>query len=62
MLKKNGKETTAVLIHIPNDLYNKYVESLDRRHLKRQPYSAELFCEAIEKDLAEHEMFRNKES
>ena len=44
-------ETTAVLLHVPNDLYDRYVASVEKRSLKRQHYSTKLFYEAIQRDL-----------
>ncbi len=44
-------DSTAVLLHIPNSLYDKYIKSVEERSLKRQHYSTKLFCEAIQRDL-----------
>lgn len=48
------KETVAVLIHIPKELYTEYSESVNKRNLKRQAYSTELFCKAIIQDIKEN--------
>lgn len=48
---KEVPDTTAVLLHVPNDLYARYITSVEKRSLKRQHYSTKLFYEAIQRDL-----------
>ena len=47
------KDTVAVLIHIPKNLYNEYHKTLTARGLKRQQFSSQLFCDAIESEIAD---------
>ena len=55
MSKRTGRKTTAVLVHIEDELYEKYVKSIEKRSMKRQSYSAKLFTQAIQEDLAKYE-------
>ena len=54
MRRNPDKDTTAVLIHIESSLYDKYLKTLDERHLKRQAHSAEVFEKAIEEEIKRH--------
>jgi len=54
MRRNLDKTTTAVLIHIPNDLYELYLTTLRERGLKRQVHSSKLFVQAIEEEIEKH--------
>ena len=58
MKRNKTKDTVAVLMHIPIDLYEGYLTSLVTRGLKRQTYNPKLFCKAIELDIKQ---FKNVE-
>ena len=54
MTKLSKEDTTAVLLHIPNDVYKKYLSILKEKGFSRQPYSAKLFIQAIEKEIKDN--------
>lgn len=54
MGKQLEKDTVAVLIHVPRELYEEYLNSLQNRSLKRQSYSAKIFCKAMKRDVEEY--------
>ena len=54
MRKNEEKSTVAVLLHIPRELYEEYLDTLNNRSLKRQSYGAKIFCEAIKRDILQY--------
>ena len=47
------EETVAVLLRIPKTLYMEYLKIVNKKSLKRQKYSSDIFCEAIQKIISE---------
>ena len=55
-MKRNlRKGTTAVLLEVPTELYQRYLETLKRRGLKRRYHSTLLFITALEKEIELYE-------
>lgn len=53
-----AKSTTAVLMHIPRSLYNRYIGILLQRDLKTQAHNAKVFIKAIEAEIEEFQKSR----
>lgn len=45
----NEDETVAVLLRVPKPLYAEYLKIVNKKALRRQRYSSDLFCESIKK-------------
>jgi len=56
------KSTTAVLIHIPRPLYNRYLGVLLQKNLRTQAYNAKVFIQAISAEIEEFERFRENKN
>jgi hypothetical protein len=52
-IKQDEDETVAVLLHIPKTLYQDYLKVINKKSMKRQKFSSDLFCEAITKLIEE---------
>jgi len=55
-----SKTTTAVLIHIPRPLYNRYLGVLLQKNLRTQAHNAQVFIQAISAEIEEFEKFRER--
>lgn len=51
MKKDNEKTTTAVLLHIPTDIYVEYLKTLSERGMRRQSNSSQIFINAITQEI-----------
>lgn len=57
-MRTNNKDTVAILIHIPRNLYEDYLRTLWYRDLKRQSYNAKLFINAVKFEISEFNRYR----
>lgn len=56
MNKENSKDeekTVAVLLKVPEALYNEWLQIVNKKSMKRQKYNSEIFCNLIAKLIAE---------
>jgi len=49
--KAKSKDTTFVLIEVPNEYYLPYLQVLQKKNLKRQGQNLKLFLQAIQKEV-----------
>lgn len=62
MLVNPDKPTVSVLLNIPRELYNEYLQTLPPRRLKTQSHNSDLFIEAIEGEIKEFKKQVNERS